>query len=160
MEEELVGVLTLIKDDAVCWIYYPKGTSKLQTDLSRDKGREGLLKHKQLQWISLISFNDTWSVFGIRLKTAADKKKEAEPKERTVVNYIDAANKTVYLLNDFSTLLNQNKKEADFFNALSFTNKKEYIEWIVSARRDETRQNRMKESVERLAKGWKNPSNR
>ena len=160
MEEELVGVLTLIKDDAVRWIYYPEGTSKLQTDLSRDKGWEGLLKHKHLQRISLISFNDTWSVFGIRLKTATDKKKEAAPKERPVFDYIDAANKTIYLPDDFSTLLNQNKKEADFFNALSFTNKKEYIEWILSARREETRQKRVKESIEQLANSWKNPSNR
>lgn len=67
----------LLKDDVVCWIYYPKGTSKIQTDLTRDKGWEALLKHNHLQWISLISFNDTWSAFGMRLKTEADKRKNA-----------------------------------------------------------------------------------
>src|SRR5688500_9558248 len=38
MEKELKKVLPLVKDDVVCWIYYPKGTSKIQTDLTRDKG--------------------------------------------------------------------------------------------------------------------------
>ncbi len=160
MEKEVEGVVALLKDDVVCWIYYPKGTSKLQTDLTRDRGWEALLKHDDLQWISLISFNDTWSVFGMRLKTETDKKKEAVPKERPVFDYIDAAAKTIRLPENFSALLHKNKKEAETFNTLSFTNKKEYVEWIVTAKREATRQTRVKESIERLGKGWKNPANR
>src|SRR5215207_3360037 len=84
MEKEIDKIVALLKDDVVCWIYYPKGTSKIQTDLTRDKGWDSLLKHNHLQWISLISFNDTWSSFGMRIKTDADKKKEARPKERPI----------------------------------------------------------------------------
>jgi len=43
MEKELKKVLRLVKDDVVCWIFYPKGSSKIQTDLTRDKGWEELL---------------------------------------------------------------------------------------------------------------------
>jgi hypothetical protein len=160
MEKEVVKVVGLLKDDVACWIYYPKGTSKIQTDLTRDKGWESLLKHDHLQWISLISFNETWSSFGMRLKTEADKRKEAKPKERAIFQYIDAAKKIINLPDDFSKLLDQNKKQKEFFNTLSFTNKKEYVEWIVSARREETRATRVKESIERLGKNWKNPANR
>lgn len=160
MEEEVEGVILLLKEGVVCWIYYPKGSSGMQTDLTRDKGWEALLKHNELQWISLISFNETWSVFGMRLKTEADKKKEAVPKERPIFNYVDAATKTVHLPDDFAGFLDKNKGEKAFFNALSFTNKKEYVEWIVTAKREETRRTRVKESVERLNKGWKNPANR
>src|SRR5262245_32629712 len=46
MEKEMDKVLKLLKDDVICWIYYPKGSSKLQTDLTRDKGWESLLRHK------------------------------------------------------------------------------------------------------------------
>ncbi len=74
MDKELTKVLKLIKDEFTLWIYYPKGTSKLQADLTRDKGWDNLLKHDELGWISLISFDDTWSTFGARLKTEADKK--------------------------------------------------------------------------------------
>ena len=78
MEKELDSALKLIKDDVVCWIYYPKGSSKTQTDMTRDKGWESFLKHDELQWISLISFDETWSTFGCRLKTEADKKKQSK----------------------------------------------------------------------------------
>jgi hypothetical protein len=144
----------------VCWIYYPKGTSKIQTDLTRDKGWESLLKHNHLQWISLISFNETWSSFGMRLKTEGDKKKKEIPKEREIFKYIDAEKKTINLPDDFSNALDKSKKEQAFFNTLSFTNKKEYVEWIVTAKREDTKASRVKESIERLGKGWKNPANR
>ena len=153
-------VLSLVKDDVICWIYYPKGSSKIQTDLTRDKGWDELLKHKEMQWISLISFDDTWSTFAMRLKKDADKKKEAKPKDRPVFEYVDPITKTVKLPEDFASALKKSKKQESFFNALSFTNKKEYIEWIVTAKREETRATRVKESVERLGKEWKNPANR
>jgi hypothetical protein len=159
MEKEINAVLKLIKDEVVCWIYYPKVSSKIQTDLTRDNGWDSLLKHKDLQWISLIAFDDTWSTFGFRRKTEADRKKEAKPKERPIFDYIDPKQKTIRLPEDFQTVLRKNKKQKEFFDTLSFTNRKEYVEWIVTAKREETRNERIKGSVERLAKGWKNPRN-
>ena len=55
--------------------------------------------------------------------------------------------------------LKKNKKQSEFFQSLSFTNKKEYLEWIVTARREETRKERIAGSIERLGKSWKNPRN-
>src|SRR5687767_6413150 len=69
MEKELSQVLKLVKENVICWIYYPKGSSKMQSDLTRDKGWDELLKHDEFTWISLISFDDTWSTFAFRLKT-------------------------------------------------------------------------------------------
>jgi hypothetical protein len=155
-------VLALLKEGVILWIYYPKGTSKLQTDLTRDKGWEELLSHgDKLTWISLISFDETWSVFGCRLKTEADRKKESKPKEvREIFKYVDPKTKEVRLPDDMAAILKKNKKEAGLFDALSFTNKKEYIEWVVTAKREETRKERLNGTIERLGKGWKNPANR
>ena len=47
------------------WISYPKGSSKLQTDLTRDKGWEPLAGG-DLMWLSLVSVDDVWSAFGLR----------------------------------------------------------------------------------------------
>jgi hypothetical protein len=69
VEQELGKVIAILKPDTVCWIYYPKGSSGIQTDLTRDKGWESLLKQKDLQWLSLISFDETWSAFGMRRST-------------------------------------------------------------------------------------------
>jgi len=159
MDKELSGVLRLLNDEVTLWIYYPKGTSKLQTDLTRDKGWDNLLKHDELAWISLISFDDTWSTFGSRLKTDGDKKKAEQPRERPIFDYVDPKTKSVRLPNDLSMALKKNKKHEDFFDSLSFTNKKEYIEWIITAKRQETRDERVRETVERLGKHWKNPRN-
>lgn len=159
MDKELSKVLNLVKNDVILWIYYPKGTSKLQTDLTRDKGWESLLKHDELTWISLISFNDTWSTFGSRLKTETDKKKREKPRERPIFDYVDPTTKSVRLPNDLAEAFKRSKKQEDFFNTLSFTNKKEYIEWIITAKREETRNERVKGTIERLVKQWKNPRN-
>jgi hypothetical protein len=162
MIKEMKKVLGLLKENVILWIYYPKGTSKIQTDLTRDKGWEDLLAHgDKLTWISLVSFDDTWSVFGCRLKTEADRKKEAKPKEeREVFKYVNPTTKEVSLPEDLAAILKKNKKEAGLFDALSFSNKKEYIEWVVTAKREETRNERLKGTIERLGKGWKNPANR
>jgi hypothetical protein len=160
LEKELDSVIPLVKDEIICWIYYPKKSSKIQTDLTRDEGWEALLKHKEMQWISLISFNDTWSSFGMRLQNDKDRKKEATPKEREIFKYIDPVKKLTFLPEDFSVALQKSRKEETFFNSLSFTNRKEYLEWIVSAKKEETRAARVKESIDRLSNGWKNPSNR
>ncbi|MEO7924563.1 MAG: YdeI/OmpD-associated family protein [Chitinophagaceae bacterium] len=162
VEKEMSRVMKLVKPGVVVWVYYPKGTSKIQTDLTRDKGWDCLLAESdKVTWISLISFNDTWSVFGFRAKTAADKKKEAKPAPpREIFNWVNPQTKEVKLPEDLATALKKNKKEASLFEALSFTNKKEWLEWIVTAKREETRVERIKGTLERLSKGWKNPVNR
>lgn len=160
LEKEMSKVMKLVKDEVIVWVYYPKGTSKMQTDLTRDKGWDCLLgEGDKLTWISLISFDDTWSVFGFRPKTEADKKKEAKPNIREIFNWIDPKIKTVKLPNDLAAAFKKKKKEAATFNMLSFTNKKEYLEWIVTAKREATRMERITGTIERLAKGWKNPRN-
>ncbi|MEI9947272.1 MAG: YdeI/OmpD-associated family protein [Chitinophagaceae bacterium] len=161
LEKELSKVMKLVKPEVTVWVYYPKGTSKLQTDLSRDKGWDCLLAEgDKVTWISLISFDDRWSVFGFRAKTDADKKKEAKPKpEREIFKWVNPQTKEIKLPDDLSAALKKNKKQSDFFNTLSFSNKKEYIEWIVTAKREETRDTRIKGTIEKLGKGWKNPAN-
>ena len=47
------------------WISYPKGSSKIQTDLTRDKGWQPL-DGGDLMWLSLVSIDETWSAFGLR----------------------------------------------------------------------------------------------
>jgi hypothetical protein len=161
LEKEMSKVMKLVMPGVVVWVYYPKGTSRLQTDLSRDKGWDCLLKEgDKLTWISLISFDDTWSVFGFRAKAESDKKKEAKPKaEREIFNWVNPQTKEVKLPDDLTAALKKNKKQSDFFTTLSFTNKKEYIEWIVTAKREETRNERISGTIERLGKQWKNPKN-
>ena len=43
------------------------------------------------------------------------------------------------------------------FDSLSFTNRREYAEWIAGARREETRDRRLSRAVEMLREGVKHP---
>jgi len=161
LEKEMSKVMNLLQPEVTVWVYYPKGSSKLQTDLTRDKGWDCLLAEgDKLTWINLISFDETWSVFGLRAKTEADKKKEAKPAaQREIFNWVNPATKEVRLPDDLAAALKKNKKLSDYFHALAFSHKKEYIEWIVTAKRAETRTERIKGTIERLEKKWKNPRN-
>ena len=161
LEKEMSKVMKLVKPGITVWVYYPKGTSKIQTDLTRDKGWDCLrAENDKLTWINLISFNETWSVFGFRAKTEADKKKDAKPKEeREIFKWINPETKEVRLPDDLVAALKKNKKEGDIFHSLAYSHRKEYVEWIVTAKREETRQARIKGTIERLQKGWKNPAN-
>ena len=60
LEKEMSKVLSLLSNRVVVWVYYPKGSSGMQTDLTRDKGWDCLLAESaKLTRISLISFNDS-----------------------------------------------------------------------------------------------------
>jgi hypothetical protein len=159
MEKELDKVISLVHDSIICWIYYPKGSSGLQTDLTRDKGWEKLLA-KDMQWISLVSFNDIWSVFGMRQKTAADVQKKAVPRQQQFADYIDAKTKTVRVPDDLQKELSKHKALKEVFEKLAFSHRREYVEWIVSAKKEETRANRVAGTIERLQKGQKIPAGR
>jgi len=57
--------VSALKPDSILWLSFPKGTSKIQTDLTRDKGWE-VLQELDLKFITLISVNETWSAFALR----------------------------------------------------------------------------------------------
>ncbi|KRQ87844.1 hypothetical protein ABG79_00009 [Caloramator mitchellensis] len=62
----------------------------------------------------------------------------------------DEDERVVEIPEDFEKLLDENPKAKEFFNKLSYTNKKEYITWITSAKKEETRKNRIEKTIELL----------
>jgi len=65
LEKTIAKVAAALEPDAMLWISFPKGSSKIQTDLTRDKGWDVLPK-LDLKWVTLVSVDDTWSAFGLR----------------------------------------------------------------------------------------------
>jgi hypothetical protein len=65
LEELLPRAARCLKPVSLLWIAFPKGTSELQTDLTRDKGWESVQKG-DLKWVGLISLDETWSAFALR----------------------------------------------------------------------------------------------
>jgi hypothetical protein len=68
-------VVRALRPESLLWISFPKGTSKIQTDLTRDKGW-GSLKKYDLKWVNLISVDETWSAFALRPLKKGEKKQD------------------------------------------------------------------------------------
>ncbi|MBU6340527.1 MAG: YdeI/OmpD-associated family protein [Bacteroidetes bacterium] len=70
----------------------------------------------------------------------------------------DTEARLVDIPEDLEVLLEAHPDLRAFFDKLSFTNRKEYAVWIASAKRPETRQNRLEKTLEKLKAGKKNPT--
>jgi len=62
-----------LKPVSILWLSFPKGSSKIQTDLTRDKGWE-ILQSLGLKWITLVSINENWSAFALRPYRVGEKR--------------------------------------------------------------------------------------
>ena len=98
----------------------------------------------------------TWTAF--RIKPVSDIAEPGKTKTNNYSDYIDANKRIITPPEDFQEELDKNKKALEFFNTLSFTNKKEYVVWILDSKKEETRNKRLHATIEKLLKGAKNPS--
>lgn len=70
----------------------------------------------------------------------------------------DIEGRTVTIPDDLKKLFLKNKKAESFYNTLSYTNRKEYVTWITSAKKIETLEKRLNETIRKLNAGLKKPS--
>lgn len=62
----------------------------------------------------------------------------------------DKEERTVEIPVDFATAMGKNGNSKEVFDKLSFTHRNEYVEWINSAKKKETRENRINKAIDRL----------
>ncbi len=67
----------------------------------------------------------------------------------------DEAERVVEVPPDFETALGTSKQAGEAFARLSYSHKKEYVNWITGAKRDDTRTARIEKAVALLAEGKK-----
>jgi len=65
LDAQLDSGLSALKPGGMFWAAYPKKSSKIKTDLSRDEGWEGL-HARGYEGVTLVSLDDTWSVYRSR----------------------------------------------------------------------------------------------
>ena len=70
----------------------------------------------------------------------------------------DTEERVVDVPEDLKKALSKSKEAQEFFNSLSFTNRKEYAGWVSSAKKEETREKRVSETIQKLLKGKRNPT--
>lgn len=72
LDEFIDEALNSIKYDGLLWISYPKGSSKVKTDINRDRLWE-LLLEKGIRPVMQVSVDETWSAIRFRPTGAVGK---------------------------------------------------------------------------------------
>lgn len=76
LDKLIPKIVKALKPESLLWISFPKGTSKIQTDLTRDQGWEAI-PADSLKWVNLISVNETWSAFSLRPYREGEEKQKS-----------------------------------------------------------------------------------
>lgn len=62
----------------------------------------------------------------------------------------DEEERMIIVPEEFKVKLSNNKVANDFYESLSYSYKRKYIQWLTSAKKDETKVKRMKEAIVKL----------
>ncbi|ULQ57479.1 YdeI/OmpD-associated family protein [Flavihumibacter rivuli] len=155
----LKDVLPALNEGAKFWVAYPKSTSKIVTDLNRDCSWD-LITNEGFESVSQVALDHVWTA--LRFKKAENitimTRASANGGKPAAIEGVDHEDRIVTPPDDLKILFKKNKTALASFEKLSFTNKKEYVRWINSARKEETRKSRLVATVEMLEAGKKNPS--
>jgi hypothetical protein len=147
--------VSVSSDHTMIWLCYPKKSSKVKTDITRDQGWEKLEKLGYVG-IALVSIDDTWSAMRFRKAELSNTTRRTTSSPKTVNKA--TVNKVVDVPEDLQKVLTDNPECELFFTNLAYTHRKEYVNWITSAKREETRNKRIVGTLERLKQGIKNPT--
>jgi hypothetical protein len=157
----IVGeVLPALGDDAKFWVAYPKLASKIATTLNRDCSWECICG-EGYEMVRSIALDHVWTALRFRRENrVASQKRAAERETVMAAAGVDPETRTVQPPPDFAKELRRSKTASHFFENLSFTDKKEYVVWITSAKKEETRSRRLEAAIDKLIAGKKNPAAR
>jgi hypothetical protein len=130
-------------------------------DVRKEYGKKGQVKVKA--WIdgelyrgSLVNMG-----YGTMLGVRQDIRKKIGKNPGDTVHIIleeDLEDRKVEVPLDLKEMFFHNMDAERFFNTLSYSNRKEYVTWITSARIDVTRADRLEKTIRMLIEKKKNPS--
>jgi len=149
LKEILKEVIPALHTDAKFWIAYPKTSSKIASDLCRDCSWDFIAEHGY-ESVRMIAVDNLWSAVWFKKPDEVAKKVPSFSSANPAPG-IDYTNRTIQIPGELQQLLDKDKRAADFFDSLAFTHKREYVEWIVSAKKEETKARRLETTMEKLA---------
>ncbi len=157
--KELKWVHTHLSIGSTFWIMYPKKSSGIKSDLDMMQSWDEPAKYG-LDGVASAAVNSTWTAIRFRPKDQVKKSavRNASISQNEFGEYIDIANRQVSLPPSLKLELEQHPQALAFFNTLSYTNKKEYVLWLLTAKQEKTKFERLAKIVDKLLTGKKNPA--
>lgn len=105
---------------------------------------------------SLAKMGHQCHILGITKKIRASINKQPGDTVHVILRKDDEP-RTVDIPDDFKKAMEKNEEAKVFFDTLSFTNQKQYVQWITSAKKEETRNKRLQLSIDKLLNKIKHP---
>lgn len=159
LAHQLPVIAQLLKPDTIFWVIYPKKSSNIPSDLEMMRSWDELSKYG-LSGVAAAAVDQTWTALRFRptnqTKVSATRNEEIQKNE--YARYVDVANKQITLPDDIAAILQQNPSALNFYQSLSYSNRKEYVLWILTAKQEKTRVDRLEKMVEKLVNRKKNPA--
>ncbi|WP_421943704.1 YdeI/OmpD-associated family protein [Pedobacter sp.] len=161
LKTQIESHLKQLNTKTIFWVFTPKKSSKIKTDLDLMKTWQELDVYG-LNPCASAAVNETWTA--LRLKFITEIKPSGLRNDHIKTNdysdYIDVVNKTVKLPEDLESLLEKEPKAFNHFQTLAYSHKKEYVLWILSAKQEKTKLSRLEKTLEMLLSGKKNPTDK
>lgn len=152
----LRDVIPAMHPEGKLWIAYPKVSSKIVSDLSRDCNWDCIAKH-DLEAVQLIALDNIWNAMKFK---KADLNRLVTIREDIALGGIKLEERTITTPVELENLLDKNRPAKEFFDTLTYTDKSEYIAWISSAKKAETKSARLEATIDKLTFGKRSPSER
>ena len=149
LKEILREVIPALHEEAKFWIAYPKASSKIASDLCRDASWDFIAEHG-FETVRLIAVDNLWSAARFK-KPDTVQKKPLSFSSANPAPGVDYSSRTIEVPKELQKLLDKDKTAASFFDGLAFSHKREYVEWIVSAKKQETKTRRLESAMEKLS---------
>jgi hypothetical protein len=153
-------VLPALHDNAKFWVAYPKKASKIVTTLYRDCSWN-CITNSGYEGVRQVILDHVWTAIRFKKKdlVAEINKPVMNAVYSSTIEMIEQKEKVIVSPpDDFSKELRRSKVASHFFDTLSLTNKKEYVSWIVGAKKEATRTRRLESAIDKLIAGKKNPA--
>jgi len=159
LKKYLIELHSHLQPETTIWICYPKKSSGITSDLEMTDSWD-MTAEFNLVPVSAISINEIWTAIRLRQKDQVRRSalSNSAIKENDLSEFIDINNHKVSM----PSMLREKLSPAaiQFFESLSYTNKKEYIIWIMFAKQEKTRTDRIMKMEVKLSSGRKNPSDK
>jgi hypothetical protein len=135
-----------------CWVRFPYDA----TELFGTKGRVPVkATFDDVAYTgSLVAMDGGAHVIGV-LKAIREQLGKQVGDSVDVVLTLDAAPRTVDVPTDLASAIAASDAASASFASLSHSHRREYVQWVTEAKRDETRRRRIEQTVQRLSEGRK-----
>ncbi|MFS0784030.1 YdeI/OmpD-associated family protein [Bacillus sp. 1P06AnD] len=146
----------LLNEQGYVFIVYPKKNNKIyEAYIDRDRffdllptDEDGYIKGSPLKFSRMVSFNEVFTVIGLKWAVKKTKKEASPRKSQCVDDYIS-------FVEDIKTYLCGNEDLLTCFLQLTPGYQKNWARYVYSAKREATQQKRLAEMERILAEGYK-----